>query len=235
MNVTPIPPPRSGPRLAVPGRRERLTQWLGCRLGELDSAARLGWRPAALWIKATVVILGVLTTGAAVSWIVTLLTGWAHALPWPTPTDRDHTGLLATIDDPLHRYLATHTQGLPVTATTVYSAWQVTGVLAFALGVLRSSGGRLLWICWGAATTAAVWQGTPEPGRQVAAVITVLAWAALSTAALRGLSLRPGAFVHTDVHPPQTGVPEIRNEIHLPKAQPPAYGPFDPHHPPSMN
>ncbi|MBO8189226.1 hypothetical protein [Streptomyces spirodelae] len=75
-----------------------------------------------------------------------------------------------------------------------------------------------------------VWAGTPEAGRRVAAGIALLAWAALSVLALRGLSLSPAAFiqVHTEApHPP-----EVRAEIHLPKTEPASYQQYSPQQPP---
>ncbi|MFK8851362.1 hypothetical protein ACEXOX_45255, partial [Streptomyces sp. Ac-502] len=97
-------------------------------------------------------------------WIGNTVLGLARALPWPLPTDP--TGLLATIDQPVRHYLATHTQALPVTAATAYSTWQAVGAVSLLLGFLRFTGARLTWTAWGAATVAMVWAGTPGPGRQ---------------------------------------------------------------------
>ncbi|MFC9916414.1 hypothetical protein [Streptomyces sp. NPDC127197] len=83
-----------------------------------------------------------------------------------------------------------------------------------------------------------VWIGTPDPGRQVAAGVALLAWAVLSGLALRGLRLRQPAFVHVDVHneappPPQV---EVRAEIHTPQREAPQYLSYVlPYLPPSPN
>ncbi|MEW1724287.1 hypothetical protein [Streptomyces sp. NPDC093109] len=200
--------------------------WLARRVHDVRTAPAHGWPLMATWIK-TLIIIGA-TAGAvlALRWTGALLIGWGHALPWPLPADDDHTGLLATIDQPVRHYLATHTTSLPVSVTTAYATWQAVGAGAFALGYLHSAGARLTWTLWGALTVAMTWYGTPAPGRQVAAGIALLAWAALSVLALRGLSLTPAVYV--DITPPAPPAPEIRAEIHLPKTQPAAYTPNTP-------
>ncbi|MBC9730972.1 hypothetical protein [Streptomyces sp. TRM68367] len=209
--------------------------WLGRRLHDIQMAPTYGWRLMAGWIK-TVIIIGVAAAALfSLYGIGTTVIDAARALPWSAPTGDDHTGLLATIDQPIRSYLATHTQTLPISATTAYSTWQAVGVVAFILGYLRNGGARLTWTAWGAATVAMVWIGTPESGRQVAAGIAVLAWTTLSLLALRGISLTPAAFVHVDVHNQAPPAPEVRAEIHLPR-QPSSYKPYDPtHQPPSPN
>ncbi|MEF3117587.1 hypothetical protein [Streptomyces chrestomyceticus] len=114
-------------------------------------------------------------------------------------------------------------------------AWQAVGAVSLLLGFLRFTGARLTWTAWGAATVAMVWAGAPGPGRQVAVGITLLAWAVLSLFALRGLSLFPAAFVHVDVHNQAPPAPQVRAEIHLPKAAPTPHKPYNPPQPPSWN
>ncbi|MFB7076505.1 hypothetical protein [Streptomyces sp. NPDC056308] len=242
MSVTPLPRPRPGdepttqnqtyPDTTQP-RQDHERDWFDRRLNDVDQALTHGWNLTAGWIKAIAVIGGTLIAFLGLHWIGSTAIDWAHALPWPTPTGKDSTGLLATIDTPVRGYLASHTGTLPITATTAYGTWQAVGAASLVLGFFHFSSARLTWVCWGLATTAMVWQGTPEPGRQVAAGIAVLAWAALSLVALRGLSLFPAAFIHVDVQAPPA--PVVRAEIHMPKSEPTTYKPYDPQQPPSLN
>lgn len=247
MSATPLPGPRpshdqqarTGPGPAPASswwaQFSGAQRWLGRRINDVKMAP--SWSLTATWIKAAAVIGGAAIGYLTLRWIAALLIGWVHALPWPLPVADDHTGLLATIDHPVRHYLATHTASLPVNATTVYGTWQAVGVVSFILAYLRSTGARLTWTVWGAATVAMVWIGTDESGRQVAAGIAILAWAALSVLALRGLALTPAAFVHVDVHNAAPQLPEVRAEIHLSKPpEPSSYKPYDPtKQPPSLN
>ncbi|MFD3567421.1 hypothetical protein [Streptomyces sp. NPDC058667] len=234
-----IPPPRPGttgpanhPFPTAPGSAPGgVRGWLHDRGRDLDIASTHGWPLMATWLRiaaiagATLAVLLIAyTVGAAA-----LDAG--RALPWKFPVDSDPTGLLATIDQPVHRYLDTHTTGLPVSATTVYGTWQAVGALSLIGGYLRFSGARLTWVLWVAATVAMVWSATPGPGRTVAVGITVLAGAALSLLALHGLSLTPTLYV--DVHTPTQPAPQVHAEIHLPRTEPetPSYKPFDPQKP----
>ncbi|MFB7294098.1 hypothetical protein [Actinacidiphila glaucinigra] len=127
------------------------------------------------------------------------------------------TGLWAVIDQPVRAYLVQHSAGLAVSASTVYTLWQLAGLVALVLGFLtRSNGIRLVWIGWGAASTWAVWTASPHASRTVAAGIAVLAWSFASAFALRGLNLRPRVFAH--IH---NTAPEFRPHITI-QAQPPA-------------
>ncbi|MEV0888871.1 hypothetical protein AB0J03_34355 [Streptomyces microflavus] len=212
--------------------------WLRDRADDISSAATHGWSHTALWLKATAVISGLATTALLLGWAGSLGLQAAHALPWPTQKVTDPTGLLATIDQPVRRYLNTHTAQLPVTATTAYALWQAIGALALVLGFCRSSGGRILWLLWGAFTVAAVFTTTPAPGREVATAITTLGWAALSLFALRGISLTPTALINVHVQaPPAPPAPQIHATIHVPHQAPapPVLKPFDPQQPPSLN
>jgi hypothetical protein len=176
----------------------------------------------------------------AFSAAVTLFGAWLlgqvmpHVPGWAATVDRT----LATIDQPVRHYLATHTQALPITADTTYSIWQAVGFASFVVGVFHNGPARLTWTVWGATTVIMVWSGAPDPGRQVAAGLALLAWATLSGLALRGLRLRPAAFVHVDVHneaPPPPEV-EVRAEIHTPQPQQTQYLPYVlPYVPPSPN
>lgn len=213
--------------------------WLRDRADDISSAATNGWSHTALWLKATAIIGSLAATALLLAWAAGSLGLQAvHALPWPTQKVSDPTGLLATIDQPVRRYLDTHTAQLPVTATTAYALWQATGALALVLGFCRSSGGRILWLLWGALTVAMVFTATPAPGREVAAAIAALGWAALSLLALRGISLSPTALINVHVPaPPAPPAPQIHATIHVPHqaTAPPVLKPFDPQQPPSLN
>ncbi|MFD7555811.1 hypothetical protein ACFV9E_14910 [Streptomyces sp. NPDC059835] len=128
-----------------------------------------------------------------------------------TTGDSGHTGLLATVTTPVHRYLTGHAVDLPLTAATAYALWKIVGVASFVLATLRIGGGRPLWGLWGGATVAMAWAGTPFTGRGLAAGIALLGWCLASAIALRGVSLRPrvqvvieapqrAAEVHADIH-----------------------------------
>ncbi|MEU0949918.1 hypothetical protein ABZ379_45760 [Streptomyces canus] len=171
---------------------------------------------------------------------VTLLGAWLldQFLPGMPGLATTVDAVGATIDDPVRRYLVAHTQELPITAGATYSLWKALGLIAFVLGALHNGPARLIWTVWGAATVIMVVIGTPGPGRPVAAAVGLLAWAALSCLALRGLRLPPLAFVHVDVHneaPPLPDV-EVRTEIRMAPAEPPQYLPYPlPFQPPSKN
>ena len=212
--------------------------WLRDRADDISSAFTLGWSHTALWLKAAAIIGGLATAALLLGWAGDLGLQAAHALPWPTQKVADPTGLLATVDQPVRHYLNTHTAQLPVTATTAYALWQAIGALALVLGFFRSSGGRILWLLWGAFTVTAVFTATPAPGREVAAAIAALGWAALSLFALRGISLSPTALIHVHVPaPPAPPAPQIHATIHVPHQAPapPVLKPFDPQQPPSLN
>ncbi len=121
------------------------------------------------------------------AWGIPKAVDWARTQDW-----HQLTQWAATIDQPVHGYLAAHTIGLPITATTAYALWQAIGAGSLLVSVLTGSvGARLTWTCWGAGSVAMVWSQTPATGREVATGLAVLAWTAASTLALRGLSLRP--------------------------------------------
>jgi hypothetical protein len=157
-----------------------------------------------------------------------------HVPGWTEMVDE----VCATVDDPVRRYLTTHTQALPITAATTYSIWKAIGFGSLLLGFFHNGPARFTWTVVGAATVIMVWVETPGPGRPIATGVAFLAWAALSVLALRGLRLPPLSFVHVDVHneaPPPPEV-EVRTEIHTPQHQQPQYLPYVlPYVPPSPN
>ncbi|WP_331736898.1 hypothetical protein OG426_55605 (plasmid) [Streptomyces canus] len=241
MSATPYPRPRADrpqeptTKARAYSRRKQLSAehgWLGRRRHDIRMAPTYGWRLMAGWIKTAIILGAAAAAFFSLYGIGTTVIDAARALPWSTPTSDDHTGLLATIDQPVRAYLASHTQALPLTVTTAYSTWQAVGVVAFLLGYLRNTAARLTWTAWGAATVTMVWIGTPEPGRQVAAGIAVLTWTALSLLALRGICFSRPVIVDVQV---DVAAPEVHAEIHVPP-QLATYRPYDPtQQPPSLN
>ncbi|WP_445520960.1 hypothetical protein [Streptomyces sp. NEAU-174] len=180
------------------------------------------------WIKAVAAI-------AVFSFVVLLFNGAVeimldatHRLLTAAPNvqvgDSTSTGVWATIDNPVRSYIAAHSVGLPISASTVYTLWQAVGLFSLTTGfITRSNGVRLTWTAWGAASIAMVWTITPGTSRTVATAIAVLAWTIASAFALRGLNLRPRVFA--SVH---TGAPQVtvQPQIHVP-AQPDAGTPHN--------
>ncbi|MFB7852808.1 hypothetical protein ACFC34_38145 [Streptomyces sp. NPDC056053] len=193
--------------------------FLHARWEEVRRAPGAGWHNMADWLKATAGIavfsLVVLLFASAVDVLLDAVHRLLTAVPEVRVGDSTSTGVWATIDNPVRSYLAAHSAGLPISASTAYTLWQTTGLLSLIGGlVTRSTGARLTWVCWGAAGIAMVWMATPETSRTVATAIAVLAWTTASTLALRGLSLRPSSFTHVDG--PQV---TVQPQIHIP-AQP---------------
>ncbi|MGW5986201.1 hypothetical protein ACWFRT_28430 [Streptomyces anulatus] len=192
------------------------------RWEDLYRAPELGWHSMANWVKTT---LGL----AAACALLILLDGAAgvladaiHRLLTAVPRVQvgadTSTGVFAVIDQPIRSYIAAHATTLPINAATIYTLWQAVGLFSLIGGFLRSSGARLTWTAWGAATIAMVHSTTPTDGRTIATALTVLAWTTASTLALRGLTLRP----HVSTHIHNAGH-HIAPQIHLPSpTAPPA-------------
>ncbi|MCD9146062.1 hypothetical protein [Streptomyces albireticuli] len=185
------------------------------RWEELRLARRAGWHKMANWIKAVLALAGacaalVLLDGGigVTNDAVNRLLDAAPAVQVGTDTS---SGVWAVIDNPVRSYIAAHSASLPISASTVYTVWQVTGLFGLLGGFLRSSGACLTWTAWGAASIAMVWSATPADGRTIATGMAVLAWTAASAFALRGLSLRPAVF--TQVH--NAGA-RVEPHLHLP-------------------
>ncbi|MYX22184.1 hypothetical protein [Streptomyces sp. SID8380] len=219
--------------------------WLHDRADDLSTLVTRGWRPAPLWVKTTAGLCGAALALLAISGTGDLIVQGGRALPWTLPTAKDPTGLLATLDDPIRRYLAAHTRTLPASATTVYATWQATGLLALVLGWFGVTAARATWLLWGAATVAMVAAATPASDRPVAVCLALLAWTILSMLALRGLSLRrllPPRTVHVQAPAAAPApAPQITAHLHLPEQKPgPARAvlkPYDPREqpPPTWN
>jgi hypothetical protein len=129
-------------------------------------------------------------------------------------------GVAAVVDQPVRTYIAQHSAGLPVAASTVYTLWLLTGIVGLVLGYLsKNNGVRAIWAAHGAATVWMVWTATPDTSRPVAVALAVLAWTCLSAFAMRGLTLRRRVGRPAKV--------TVKPEIHVP-VQPPA-APADQH------
>ncbi|MFE6273961.1 hypothetical protein ACFVQ9_34810 [Streptomyces goshikiensis] len=193
------PPGETGQRARRWSRSHRRDLWES--VGDFWSEARDPILRAARW--------GLLATAGflALSVVAGLLGYLAD-----TTGDSGHTGLLATVTTPVHRYLTGHAVDLPLTAATAYALWKIVGIASFILAALRVSGGRPLWVLWGAATVAMAWAGTPVTGRGLAAGIALLGWCLASAIALRGASLRPR--VQVLIEAPQRA-PEVHADIHI--------------------
>ncbi|MFD3719846.1 hypothetical protein [Streptomyces sp. NPDC058674] len=198
---------------AAPPAWRRFATWLAeaaaDRFTEVLEAPDEGWRGMATWIKTIVVLAaGFLVWGLGAA-VIAAWSSWE----WNSLG----TGLIATLHQPVRDFIAAHTTGLPTTATTMYGAWQLFGVGSFILsGWARAAGARLTWTAWGGATTAMVWTASPASGRAVAAALTVLAWTAASTIALRGLTLRSTTFVHVYNNVQPTPV-TVDAHVHVPE------------------
>ncbi|OKK05285.1 hypothetical protein AMK09_37685 [Streptomyces sp. CB02488] len=188
---------------------------------DVRSAPDAGWHGMANWIKAIAAIavfsFVILLFNGAVDVLLNATHHILTAVPNVQVGDNTSTGVWATIDNPVRSYIAAHSAGLPISASTVYTLWQVTGLFSLIAGfITRSNGIRLTWSCWGFAGIAMVWTTTPDASRTVATAIAVLAWTGASAFAMRGLNLRPRVFAHVT-----TGAPQItvQPQIHIP-AQP---------------
>ncbi|MFI0915294.1 hypothetical protein [Streptomyces abikoensis] len=132
-------------------------------------------------------VIGIASAIALLVWGIPKGYHWARAQDW-----HHFTQWAATIDRPVHTYLAAHTTGLPITAASAYVLWQGIGLGSLALSwATGATGARLTWIAYGAATAWMVWDSSPATGRPVATALAALAWTVGSAFALRGLSLRP--------------------------------------------
>ncbi|MFE7574686.1 hypothetical protein ACFU5Z_08110 [Streptomyces sp. NPDC057521] len=188
---------------------------------DVRRAPDAGWHDMANWIKAVASIavfsFVVLLFNGAVDVLLTATHRILTAVPNVQVGDNTSTGVWATIDNPVRSYIATHSAGLPISASTVYTLWQITGLFSLLAGfITRNNGIRITWTCWGLAGIAMVWTTTPDASRTVATAIAVLAWTVASAFAMRGLNLRPRVFSHVT-----TGAPQItvQPQIHIP-AQP---------------
>lgn len=145
--------------------------------------------------------LAMLAVGGVLTVVLVLAVALPRAIDWHQHQDWAWaTQWAATVTDPIHTYLTTHTAGLPLTASSAVVIWQGVGLAALILAWLTGAvGARLTWIAHGVCTAAMVFDASPAAGRPVATALTILAWTIGSLFALRGLSLRP--LIHIHNHP----------------------------------
>ncbi|GGS09203.1 MULTISPECIES: hypothetical protein [Streptomyces] len=185
------------------------------------SAPRSGLRHMAPWLRAVLMVAAVsfvvLMARAAGEVVLQQLHQLLTAVPRVQVGVDTSSGVAAVVDQPVRTYIAQHSAGLPVAASTVYTLWLLTGITGLVVGFFtRSTGVRAMWTGWGAASVFMVWTATPPASRPVAAALAVLAWAFLSAFALRGLTLRRRVVVG---RPAQV---TVRPEIHIPAPAAPA-------------
>ncbi|WP_406416579.1 hypothetical protein OH809_38380 [Streptomyces sp. NBC_00873] len=191
----------------------------------------LGWHGMANWVKAALGLAAICAVIILLDGATDVLAAALHDLLTAVPrvqvgTDTSN-GVFAVADQPIRSYIAAHSASLPISASTVYTVWQVVGLFGLVGGFFRSSGARITWTAWGAASIAMVYSAAPADGRTIATGLAVLAWTAASAFALRGLTLRPAFFTH--IH---NAGHQIEPHIHLPApAAPPAEDTPDNVHP----
>ncbi|MEU1567979.1 hypothetical protein ABZ504_48035 [Streptomyces mirabilis] len=154
-----------------------------------------GWHGMARWLKALIIVTAlsfvVLAAKAAGIVVLDALQRLLTAAPRVQVGTDTSSGVWAVVDRPVRTYIAQHSAGLPVSGSTVYTLWVLTGITALILGwISRNNGVRLTWLAHGTASVWMVWTATPHTSRPVAAALTVFAWTLLSAFALRGMTLR---------------------------------------------
>ncbi|MEV7160267.1 hypothetical protein AB0N77_37615 [Streptomyces misionensis] len=147
--------------------------------------------------------LAMLGIGGGLAVILVLVVGVPRLIDWSHHQDWHwFMQWVATVADPVRAYLAAHTAGLPMTASSAFVIWQGIGAVSLVLAWFTGAvGARLTWIAHGVCTAAMVWDAAPAAGRPVATALVVLAWTIGSLFALRGLSLRPVLHLHSHNHP----------------------------------
>ncbi|MBQ0867379.1 hypothetical protein [Streptomyces sp. RK75] len=237
LTYLPVPLPKAPPkppRLAA--LRETVRDWwdrawdvdgvLHAMWDDVLSAPKDGLRYMAPWLRAVLMVAGVafvvLLAKAAGNVVLQALHQILTTVPKVQVGVDTSSGVASVVDQPVRTYIAQHSAGLPVAASTVYTLWLLTGITGLALGCLsRNNGVRAMWTGWGAATVFMVWAATPQASRPVAAGLAVLAWTFLSAFAMRGLTLRRRVVGH----PAKV---TVKPEIHVP-VQPQAPAAEHPH------
>ncbi|WP_327349016.1 hypothetical protein [Streptomyces europaeiscabiei] len=193
------------------------------------SAPEDGLRNMAPWLRAVIAVTGVsfvvLMANAAGEVILQALQQLLTAVPRVQVGVDTSSGVFAVVDQPVRTYIAQHSAGLPVDASTVYTLWLLTGIVGLVLGCLsKNNGVRAMWSAHGAATVWMVWTATPDTSRPVAAGLAVLAWTFLSAFAMRGLTLRRPVG-----RPARPAKVAVRPEIHVNVPAPAAPADQHPH------
>ncbi|MEU5632129.1 hypothetical protein ACH47C_23465 [Streptomyces rishiriensis] len=233
LNQTPPPPDaKDWPR---PKRFARLREawdaswkqggFLYERWEEVFKARNAGWHEMANWIKAALSLAGVCAFIVLLDTAGDILSAVAHRIAVATPetqlASETSNSFWAVIDTPVRTYIAQHTAGLAVSGSAVYAFWQAVGLFGLVGGFFHSTGARITYSLWGAASIGMVWSASPADGRTVATGIAVLAWTIASVVALRDLSLRP--VIHTAFQPHI----DIRPEVHIPPQPFPVHDDLD--------
>ncbi|MES5824871.1 hypothetical protein [Streptomyces sp. RG80] len=192
------------------------------RCEEVFKARNAGWHETAIWIKAALSLTAVCAFILLLDAAGDVLSAVAHQIEAATPesqlaSETSH-GFWAVIDTPVRTYIAQHSAGLAVSGSAVYAFWQAVGLFGLVGGFFHSTGARITYTLWGAASIGMVWSASPADGRTTATGIAVLAWTIASVVALRGLSLRP--VIHTTFQPRIDIHPEINVRPVPPQAAP---------------
>ncbi|MEU9888809.1 hypothetical protein [Sphaerisporangium sp. NPDC051011] len=180
-------------------RYQQLQQWTDERYG--PSAHRA-------WIVIGIVIaLGVLAVVGAVlgvlaftiSAVLAVLGAFARggAALVGGVTDWEVT---AVVTEPVRRYIATHAAGLGADVGAIWLTWAICGAVLWVCSLFRSWAARGGWTLFGVATTAMVYTASPPGSQWLAAGVTVMYWAVLSSFALSGLRRHPRTVI--SVQPP---------------------------------
>ncbi|MFJ3728531.1 hypothetical protein ACIPYQ_39015 [Streptomyces sp. NPDC090045] len=195
------------------------------RWEEVFQARHADWHEMATWIKAVLSLAGVCAVIILLDTASDIVSAVAHRIATATPdtqlASETSNSFWAVIDTPIRSYIAQHTSHLAVSGSAVYAFWQAVGLFGLVGGFFHSSGARITYTLWGAASIGMVWSASPADGRAVATGIAVLAWTIASVFALRGLSLRP--VIHT-VFQPRI---DIRPEVHIPPQSAPVHDDLD--------
>ncbi|MDQ0408722.1 hypothetical protein ABVB69_35160 [Streptomyces sp. NPDC000349] len=184
-----------------------------------------GWHGMANWIKAVLSLASVCAFIIVLDAAGDIVSAVTHRIATATPetqlASETSNSFWAVIDTPIRSYIAQHTSGLAVSGSAVYAFWQAVGLFGLVGGFFHSTGARITYTLWGAASIGMVWSASPADGRTVATGIAVLAWTIASVFALRGLSLRP--VIHTAFQPHI----DIRPEVHVPAPPAPVHDDLD--------
>ncbi|MFD4260748.1 hypothetical protein ACFWR9_24775 [Streptomyces sp. NPDC058534] len=195
------------------------------RWEDVRHARFAGWHGMANWIKAALSLASVCAFIIVLDAAGDIVSAVAHRIATATPetqlASETSNSFWAVIDTPIRSYIAQHTGDLAVSGSAVYAFWQAVGLFGLIGGFFHSTGARITYSLWGAASVGMVWSASPADGRTVATGIAVLAWTIASVFALRGLSLRP--VIHTAFQPHI----DIRPQVHVPPQPVPVHDDLD--------
>ncbi|MFD7645944.1 hypothetical protein ACFV4P_35525 [Kitasatospora sp. NPDC059795] len=85
--------------------------------------------------------------------------------------------LLATVSDPVDRFITARSQGVPASASVLQVVWWAAAAVIVFTGLLRGAWSRrLAWTAHGSATFAMVWLGSDATSRPIACGVVGLLW-----------------------------------------------------------